>query len=530
MDPKAPVPMDPKASVPPDAKASLSLDPKTLPAPAPQLQSPPTALPNDVMLDPDAGQSNENPTGRQEPAVSLEWVGPSIAKVGQSVTYQIIVKNISPSRVHQVIVRNRVPPGVTVSATEPKATTEGNLLSWNLGTMEPRQEQRLDLQLVPAVTGNVTCHAFVTLTGSSTARLEVHEPKLALKATAPAKVVTGDPATVMLTVSNPGDATADFVKVKAVLSEGLEHANGKTVDFDLGSLAPKESRTVLVLCGAKGVGEQRCEAVATAEPKLTAQDTATIECLTPRVDLAVSGPGMRYLDRHAIYTFKVTNPGTAPANHVTLADQIPLGFKVVAASGGGRHDFVSRTVSWFIGDLGPGQSKEVSLELVAINPGEHKNKASVTAARGLRAENEIVTRVEGLPALLMELVDLDDPLEVGAETSYEIRVTNTGTKTETNVELVCTIPDKMEFRGAKGAAGCKYKVEGKEVIFEVLPKLAPRADAIYRVSVRGLAAGDLRFQARLKADGLTAPVLKEESTRVYGDEVEPRVEPVPGKQ
>jgi hypothetical protein len=50
--------------------------------------------------------------------------------------------------------------------------------------------------------------------------------------------------------------------------------------------------------------------------------------------------------------------------------------------------------------------------------------------------------------------------------------------------------------------------------------LAPRVDAIYRVSVRCLAAGDLRFQARMKADGLTLPVLREESTRVYGDEAE----------
>src|SRR5262249_20620097 len=122
------------------------------------------------------------------------------------------------------------------------------------------------------------------------------------------------------------------------------------------------------------------------------------------------------------------------------------------------------------------------------------------------------------PALLMELVDLDDPLEVGAETAYEIRVTNTGTKTETNLQLTCTVPDRMEFKGAKGAGGLAFRVEGKDVVFEPLPKLAPRADAIYRVNVRGLAPGDLRFRARIKADGLSDPVLKEESTKVYGDE------------
>jgi hypothetical protein len=118
----------------------------------------------------------------------------------------------------------------------------------------------------------------------------------------------------------------------------------------------------------------------------------------------------------------------------------------------------------------------------------------------------------------MELVDLDDPVEIGADTAYEIRVTNTGSKTETNLQLICTIPDKMEFRGAQGAGGTHFRLQGKELIFEPLPRLAPRADALFRVNVRGVAAGDLRFRARITADGLSDPVLKEESTKVYGDE------------
>jgi uncharacterized repeat protein (TIGR01451 family) len=119
----------------------------------------------------------------------------------------------------------------------------------------------------------------------------------------------------------------------------------------------------------------------------------------------------------------------------------------------------------------------------------------------------------------MEMIDTDDPVEVGAETAYEIRVTNTGSKTESNLQLICTIPDKMEFRSATGAGGARSHLEGRELTFEPIPKLAPRADAIFRVHVRGTAPGDLRFRARITAEGLTEPVLKEESTKVYGDDV-----------
>jgi uncharacterized repeat protein (TIGR01451 family) len=288
-----------------------------------------------------AGQPAENTTSRSEPAISLEWIGPATAKVGQAVTYQLIVKNISLNPVQQVMVHATIPAGATVNAAEPKGKVDGNTMSWEMGTMEPRQEKRVDLQLTPTGTGTIPCQATVTLTGTSTTQLRVYEPKLAIKAAAPEKVIVGDPATVGLTVTNPGDAIAEHVKVVANLSEGLEHARGNSVEFDLGNLAPNETRTVYVLCGAKEAGSQKCEATASAEPKLVAHDSATVDVLVPKIDLTVTGPGLRYLDRHAIYTFRVSNPGTAAASQVRLLNEIPQGFAFAAASADGRHVFVS---------------------------------------------------------------------------------------------------------------------------------------------------------------------------------------------
>src|SRR6185295_13234654 len=131
-------------------------------------------------------------------------------------------------------------------------------------------------------------------------------------------------------------------------------------------------------------------------------------------------------------------------------------------SDGGRHDFQTRTVSWFLGEIGPGQTREVRMEVQAINPGDHKHKASAVGARGLRAESELMTKVEGLAALLVERVDTEDPIEAGGDTAYEVRITNTGSKTETDIKLVASIPDKMQFAGAQGPV--RYREEGKTVV------------------------------------------------------------------
>ncbi|HEV3080623.1 MAG TPA: hypothetical protein VGY66_12625 [Gemmataceae bacterium] len=466
----------------------------------------------------EASVQNGNPTGRQEPAVSLEWVGPPTVKLGQPTRFQIVLKNVSSALLHNATVRSRVPPSVTLKGSEPKAAMDGDMLSWELGELGPQQERRIDLIIVPDSKGRCSCTAVVTFSSSSSVQLQVQEPKLLLKATGPDKVLLGDPGTTSLTVTNPGDGTAEHVRVKALLSDGLEHSRGRDIDFDLGNLGPNESRSVEVVCQTKVAGEQKVDAVATAEGNLSSRDSAIFAVMQPKLELAVNGPGLRYLERQGTYSFRVTNTGNAPASNVTVTEQIPQGFKFVSASGGGRQDFTTRTVCWFLGDVPPNQSREVSLQVLAVNIGEFKHIATARAARGLEAAAEAETRVEGLSALQFELIDLEDPVEVGANCRYEIRVTNTGSKTETNIQVSCTMPDKLEFWGAQGAGNSHHRIEGKEVVFEALPKLPPRADAVYRIQCKAVAPGDIRFKARIKADSLEEPVNKEESTRVYADQ------------
>jgi hypothetical protein len=96
-----------------------------------------------------------------------------------------------------------------------------------------------------------------------------------------------------------------------------------------------------------------------------------------------------------------------------------------------------------------------------------------------------------------------------------VRIINTGTEEDTGVRLACLIPNKMEFRTAQ--APCRYRVEGKTLMFEPLARLAPRGDAVYRITVRGVAPGDVRFQIQVSSAHLTEPILRTESTRIYAD-------------
>jgi uncharacterized repeat protein (TIGR01451 family) len=508
--PANPPPLTPVS--PPLTPVPATTEPQAVTLPAPKLEPLSPVTPKAT------GPATEVRLGRQEPAVSIEWAGPPMVRLNQPMTCQLFVRNTSGVAVHNVIVRHRPSQGVTYRSSEPQPAVDEGELVWLLGTLAAGQVRRIDLQMVVQVKGPLTCQATVTFSGAATHQVQVSEPQLQIKMKGPDRVLGGEPVTLLYTISNPGDGPAEAVKLKTLLPDGLQHPHGKTIEVELGTLAPREVRTLQLVCNAHGGGAQKCQTVVTAEGGLKASDEVALDIVMPKLDLAVTGPKLRYIDRKAIYLIKVANPGSALATNVVVHGVVPASFKYHAANASGSFDEGTRTATWVLGDLPPGQSREVALEVVPTAPGDHKIVGQVASARGLKTEAEAHTAVAGLPSLLIEVGATDDAVEVGAEMTYEVRVTNKGTKTESNVEVVCTLPEQVEFRSAKCAANLHHSVEGREVVFEPIAKLAPRADVIYRVQVRSRAAGDVRFRVRVRAEGLQEPIMREECTRLYNDD------------
>lgn len=483
----------------------------------------PEAAKTPATLPPDVGNERAVlPGARAESSsVTLDWLGPVLVQAGQPTSYTLTVRNTYPVPVHKVAIHVRPAAGMTVTPNKGDAIADGDVFVWQLGTLLPSQEKSVTVKLTVRSKGEVSPRAWVTFTGSSavTLRLKAHEPKLALKSVPPqGKITVGDTASFVLTVTNAGDGPAHQVKLRGVLSDGLEYARGREADFELGNLGAGESRTVQLVCTAKAGGAQRCEVQALAQGDVKARDECTIQVLTPVLELQVAGPAVRYRDRKATYTFRVLARGDVPAGNVTVVETVPAGFKYVSAGDGGLYDPARQTVTWFLGEMTPGQVRDVQVEVVAVQGGEQRHKVLAYSERGLNkveVRREILTRVEELASLQLETAAADDPIELGKETTYEALVTNTGATTETQVRVVCTLPDKMELTGV--TAPVRYHVEGNVVVFDPLSRLAPRGDACYQFKVRAKEAGDVRFRAQVTTASLIEPIIKTQATRIYAD-------------
>jgi uncharacterized repeat protein (TIGR01451 family) len=317
-------------------------------------------------------------------------------------------------------------------------------------------------------------------------------------------------------LTNAGTGAATGVVLSDVLPAGLSHAAGGELEYEVGDLAPGESRELDLEVQAVKAGAAINQLTARGDGQLQVDRQTQVMVLAPALDVALDGPRRRYLDRQATYTVSVTNPGTASAHEVELVTYLPPGLDFVEANNSGTFDPRTRTVRWLLEELPANERGTVTLTTLPIEEGQQPLKIASTARQGLAVEKEETLLVEGLAGILYEVVDVADPIEVGGETEYEIRVVNQGSKAAANVQIVAILPNEMKAVAAEGPT--RYELGAGQVRFQGLARLAPKAEASYRIRVQGLAPGDTRLRVQLTTDENRTPITKEESTRIYSDQ------------
>jgi len=457
----------------------------------------------------------ETPVGPQTPALSIEKIGPATLTVGKRLSYEIVVRNTSRVPVFNVRIEEPLPAGTQFLDATPPPDDKGKTLVWDLAGLEPGAERRFHVQVQPGGEGEVTSNTRATFSVSAGLRTRITQPRLTVSEIGPDQTVVGNTVVFQIHITNTGTGPALNVAVRDRLPVGLKHPQGQDIEADLGTIQPGQSKDLALQTIASKGGPVINEVVATADGGVMTRAQAHVLILEPELTLHKTGPLRRYLNREAEFDLEVSNPGTAPARNVHIMDILPAGLEFVAASDDGRYDEATRTVNWSIPALSPAEHRHVKVRATARGIGDLINRAAATADGSLSAKSENAVHVEGMAALELEVVDLDDPVEVGAETSYEIRVRNQGTAPSTGLQIMATAPPGMAIRGAEGPT--RNRIQGQQVVFEALQRLAPRADVRFRVRVVGLKAGDMRFKVQMNADHLKQPVYEEESTQVYDD-------------
>lgn len=457
--------------------------------------------------------------GEQASPITLTKVAPSEVSVGRPALFETRVRNNGTTTAQQVVVMDRVPRGARLVDASPRYTeTPEGLLVWDIGSLDPGQEAIIKMQVLPEEEGEIGSVASVTFQVTASARTISTRPQLEVEHTAPAKVLIGDDVRFSIRVHNPGSGVARNVRIEEDVPRGLYHEEGRQLEHEIGDLRPGETRQLELILTASEAGLVTNVIRVRGEGDLMAEHTAELEVLAPKLLTEIQGPKRRYLDRQATYSLRIANPGTASAKSVEFTAQLPPGMKFVSADNSGRYDARKHAVFWKVENLPAGQEGVVQLVLLSTTSGQQMLRVGARASGGLETASELPIIIEAAPETTFTVRDTSDPIEVGAESVYEILVLNQGTRADSDVQITAVIPAEMEIVGAEGPTA--HRVEGQRIRFEPIARLDPKSEAVYRIKVRALsAAPDPRVvKVQATSSTLSTPVSREESTLIYEDQ------------
>ena len=452
---------------------------------------------------------------QESPRIETRWTRQSDINVGQPCDLMLTVKNSGDANASGVVVDVFFPRTVRLTSASPKPAAAQSSVVWEFPSLDAGEERDIHITMIPSQRGELTANANVRFSTAATTMLAVEEPMLKVAMKGPSQVMMGEPASHVVTVSNPGTGVAHNVTVEVRIPEGLQHPKGKRLKMDLGSVNPGEQRRVRLSMTAVAGGSQDVSVIATSGTELRQTANAKVTVLAPSLNLAVSGPTLRYVGRDARYSLKLANDGQAVTNNVRAMYVVPKGFEYLYSSRGGKYEETTRTVTWFVGSVSPKEAIDLSLKLKPVELGDFSHVARAISEHGAVAEANTATRIEGTASLVLEVLDLDDPVEIGRETAYEVRVRNEGSKQAQNVGLSFELPNGVKLINVKGPT--KYIAESGLVVFKALPALEPGKTAIFQIHIQGADEGNHRVRARLTSDSIQEPLTVEELTRFYAD-------------
>ena len=435
--------------------------------------------------------------------VSMTKTAPAEATLNEPFSYEL--KPLANACVGNVVVTDMVPEGTELVSTEPQASVSGKTLTWNLGSMDAGESKSLKVTVKPVREGTLASCATIKADPRVCAQTFVGKPQLAIEKTGPELAQLGSDVAYNVVVKNTGTSIARNVVVTDKYPAGLGGVGEKT--YPVGDLAPGQSKSIAVTLKAAERGRHCNLAVASSSNTASVQDDACTTVVKPGLKLTKTGTPQLFINKQATYQIVAENTGDTDLTGVVVTDTPPAQTKIVSAPGA---TIANNVATWNVETLKAGEKKTFSIVLTSSTSGKYCNAATISTKEGLREASEACTIWNGVSAVLLEVVDDPDPLQIGESTLYTIKITNQGNSDLRDVIAVAQFAKEINPTSSQGGT-----VDGKTVKFPTIPTLAPKKTVTYTISAKAAEVGDHRLKVVLTESELLSPIVEEESTRVY---------------
>jgi uncharacterized repeat protein (TIGR01451 family) len=270
------------------------------------------------------------------------------------------------------------------------------------------------------------------LDGSQNPVLQIHKR-------APEEITVGKRATFVITVRNAGNAMAHEVSVTDRIPQGAKFIESSpnaspgsdgTISWRLGEMAPGDEKTISLII----VPEVEGEVGSVASVHFAAQASVRTIATAPQLDMQVDSTGPVLIGQSQQVSVNLRNSGTGVARSVRLEADIPAQL---------RHESGETQLEALVGDLRPGETRRLVLNVAAVQPGQ--------AQCPLRAKNDDGIQVERVMSVDVRAPQLNATIAgpnrryLQRQATYRIQISNSGTAMARNLDFVVHLPVGLKF-------------------------------------------------------------------------------------
>lgn len=417
----------------------------------------------------------------------LKNISPGPYKIGDTITYTIIVGNNGPDDASKVVVQDKLPTGmnyVSSSATTGGVTYDAiDGVKWAVGTLADNGGATIKIRVLVTASGDIFNTATIggddydPSINNNTFTRQFHvgttvDLTLVKSTITPGPFMYGQNVSYSLQVTNNGPSKATGIKVQDVLPRGLKYISSSATNgsygsdvWNVGSLTNGSSAVLTINTQIDSTGTIINSAGVTGNDfdldESNNTDTAAIY-VGPAADLVVTkvaSPGPYYAGQTVTYTITASNNGPDLATKVTVDDLLPSSL-TYQSSKTTTGSYASN--KWSLGALSKGQ-KEVLTLVAKINSGGTIN--NIVAINSAVLEINPVSNRDTATIVADATADLSinktifpagGTYHTGQTVTYTITVNNAGPSDATGVKVTELLPAGLTYQSSVPSPGTSY--------------------------------------------------------------------------
>jgi uncharacterized repeat protein (TIGR01451 family) len=205
------------------------------------------------------------------------------------------------------------------------------------------------------------------------------------------------------------------------------------------------------------------------------------------------------------------------ARNLDFVIHLPVGLKYVGTDiQQASYDPQNHSVTLGLAELDSGQSAPFSVSVLPVQLGPQVIRVNASGDLNIAAEAKAQVTVAGLAELAFTIGQDNGTVEVGANTTYSVQVTNVGNQPDKSVQLQVQLPEGANLLQVD--APVDYRVEPGRIIFAPVAEMRNRDVKTYRFQIQHQRAGNQVIRSQLTSENWPVAVVKEEGTLVYNDQ------------